>query len=252
MGNALGVTVHKATLDARKSAKDFLDEPRKSTINNIRPFPRRGSGANVRPGFIHRNKVLAGKAEAFVEVNKPLVEELHPIVYGGRVRQVPEGAGFVMQPTRKLLRLGTRRLSRQSQGALGAHLTKNKFGNIARLRQGAVRDAIRDTRNFLHIPIKDAPLKIGNRSLPAGLYLRIWETYEYKQGPRRGRVNGAGAKLVPTRLVQLLIYKDSHVYKRQWPYNVVVVNSYEENFEPCFARELTKELRFQARRNRLR
>jgi hypothetical protein len=177
---------------ARKSAERRMDRPRPQTLKAIR---------NAWP---NRDQVKAGKAVAKVFIMPFLVDELHPLVFGGTETETPKGGGVVVSPTREF--------------------RTNKHGNIPSLRRGRAFDRRRQQEGkFLEVPLRNKPDKV--KHLPAGMY----------------QIKGRGSS---RRLVMIFSYREIRRTDPDWSeYPRVTREAWAEHFPVEFGDALASEIR---------
>ena len=208
------------------------------------------------------------KVEAKVYiVNKPenggsfdLIDELHPLVFGGLVLDVPETSSFVLTPTTAL-----------QKGLKGSGRFKklNKFGNIARLKQGILTELKNRPDEYLNVPLNNTNPR--TKHLKPGLYARGREISKgglLKSGLRNddtGRLSRSKNRgVVPTGvyrtavsargrsqrkqgrvvnyLVMLIAYHSRRRYEGNFRFPDVVLPVYEKTFVKRLSIEIPKAI----------
>lgn len=256
---AMEKTVKEAVTAAEQAAAKQLDRPTKViTAAGHNRGAIRGqwpSKADIQRGF-KRADGTARPASVFVIGRKAtgpengkgsrefdLTDELHAVVYGGRLTQVPFNSDAVITPTSALIK------GLQGKGRLKK---LNKFGNIAGFRNG-VLSKLRDNKQlYLNVPLNNTDRK--TRHLAPGLY---FQGREIVRGGEQGRTRRQGRRLThSTRsarratssrgrgkvsqnrinryLVMLLAYDRVRIAKRVFKYDEVVLKSYEDNYRLNF------------------
>ena len=243
--NAMRKTVIRAKQDAAKNAAATLDRPTKglteSAVNKgwIRVvWP---SKADLKRGSTRRD---GSSAEARVFIIDPLVDTIHPLVYGGVQRKVPARSDAVVQPTRALIK-GLQGVGRLKQ--------LNKYGNIAGFHRGILSRLKANDKLYLNVPIGSSNPK--TRHLAPGLYFKGREITREAGSGRKvvTKLTHSRVQLSPeqrrrglrvrSQLTMLLSYEKARTMKAgKWKFNEVVVASFKKNYGQHFRTELANAI----------
>ena len=251
---AMQITIMKAVTAAERSAELQLDRPtpiitkagfNKGVIRGVWP-----SKQDVKRNFRRQNGASA-EAKVFIvgrgarrTSGLDLINELHPLVYGGIVTNVPDSSNSIITPTKALIR-----------GLSGRGRLKklNRFGNLAGFKAGILKKLKANDKLYLNVPLNNTDKK--TKHLPPGLYFKGREL----SGSRRSsgstgkaltrsnartgrRATGRRAK-IRTFLVMLLAYDRVRVYKKQWNYPQTVRLNYQKHYNAEFFFHLQRGIR---------
>lgn len=211
LSRALSITVKQCRNEARRNfSRDIKNGASRSTISNISmKFP------NVA-------KVRRNDATAFVFIRQPLLDAIHPQVFGGRVTQTAGTAsvskgrdGFVITPVR---------------------LAVNKLGNISSLRKKLAKMRA-DKTNFLEVPLFNRDKATAH--LEAGMYKRKRQRRRRSRTPTTGRRRSRRARK-PASLIMILAYSTERDYKAALSYHEPLIRCYERWFPGLLAVAMRK------------
>ena len=188
-----------------------------------------------------------------------LVDELHPLVFGGTTTSVPDSARSVITPTTAVL-----------EGLKGRGRLKklNNFGNIAGLKRGIIKELSQGSKEYLNVPINNS--NIRTKHLKPGLYFRGREISKgglLKAGFRNdgGRLSRSGNKGVVPKglyrtavgargrskrktgrvvnyLVMLLAYHTRREHEANFNFPFVVLETYRKRFPAHLSEQIIKAI----------
>ena len=276
---AMQKTVLKALDEAEKAFEAFVaknDEGSPSdalTPNLAKKGPGKGairarwpSKADVKRGFQSKDGRVKNAAVFIVHKDAgsgrfDLIDEVHPLVFGGTVKAIPnKNKGGVITPTTALLK------GLSGKGRLKA---LNKFGNFKGSQsayKALMKHAKTNKQLFLNVPLNNNDKRLAH--LPPGLYFKGREKskggllkvgWRYADGKlsrssgvnpsrlvqsragvsKRGRAKRQQGRIV-NYLVMLLAYHETRDYDGGFKFPQVVLKSYQQNFQGTFSRELRK------------
>ena len=265
---AMQIVTTKAQLEAVRTAKRDLD---RATPLMLKPEVNKGairalwpSKADVKRGF-QKSDGRGAQARVFIvgrgdrdSSRLDLIDELHPLVFGGTVRRVPSSSRAVITPSEGLIK------GLQGRGRLKK---LNKYGNIAGFRNKILRRLKENSKLYLNVPLFNTDKR--TQHLPPGLYFKGREIsrgglLRSGERSRNGRLKhtnknlrtevrsgavrrGGRAKVKQNRirwyLVPLLYYDLQRRYDQQWDFPKHVGDVYSDQYGAEFTFQLQRAIR---------